>query len=73
MENESSEIINISNNYINYIQKLNSKKRSSSKKFFILINNSKIQSKENYNESIIINELNEKFYKIKECLSRLRK
>lgn len=66
---ESNEIINISENYITYIENLNSKKSSSSKNYFILIKKSPIV-KENNNENIIINELNDRFYKIKECLAR---
>lgn len=66
---ESNEIINISENYIKYINNLNSKKSSSSKNYFILIKKSPI-IKENDNESIIISELNDQFYKIKECLAR---
>ncbi len=66
---ESNEIINISENYITYIENLNSKKSSSSKNYFILIKKSPIV-KENDNENVIISELNDQFYKIKECLAR---
>lgn len=66
---ESNEIINISENYVTYIENLNSKKSSSSKNYFILIKKSPIV-KENDNENIIISELNDQFYKIKECLAR---
>lgn len=66
---ESNEIINISENYIAYIENLNSKKSSSSKNYFILIKKSPIV-KENDNENIIISELNDQFYKIRECLAR---
>ena len=52
--NEENEIISISQEYIKYIENLNSKKNSSSKNYFILVKN----------------DLNEKFYIIKECLSR---
>ena len=58
--NEENEIISISQEYIKYIENLNSKKNSSSKNYFILVKNSQIK----------INDLNEKFYIIKECLSR---
>ena len=68
--NEENEIISISQEYIKYIENLNSKKNSSSKNYFILVKNSQIKIKENNNENIIINDLNEKFYIIKECLSR---
>lgn len=66
---ESNEIINISDNYITYIENLNSKKTSSSKNYFILIKKSPMV-KENNNENIIISELNNQFYKIRECLAR---
>lgn len=68
--NESEEINDISKNYINYIKNLNSNKLSSSKNFYILIENSKIEKMSYEKEEIIINDLNEKFYKIKEGLSR---
>ena len=57
----------IAKDYINYIININSNKKSSSKNFYIIIS-----SKENNleNEELIIEELNEKFFKIKECLSR---
>lgn len=66
---ESNEIINISEIYVKYIENLNSKKSSSSKNYFILIRKIPI-IKENDNESIIISELRDQFYKIKECLAR---
>lgn len=66
---EPDEIINISEIYVKYIESLNSKKSSSSKNYFILIKKSPIV-KENDNENIIISELRDQFYKIKECLAR---
>lgn len=69
MENEKNEnILNLSKNYINFIQTINKEKKSSSKNFYIIIKNS--EQKENIIEEIIIQELNEKYFKIKECLSR---
>lgn len=66
-KNENEKIKNISENYIQYIQELNRNKKSSNKNFYIIIKNPKeIQKIEN----IIIEELNDKYYKIKECLSR---
>ena len=58
----------IANDYIKFINEINSLKTSSSKDFYIIIVNSK--NIENNNEEIINDELNEKFLKIKECLSR---
>ena len=59
----------ISENYISYIKKLNQNKKSSNKRFYIIIKNSKTH--ENIKtEEMIIEELNDNFYKIKECLAR---
>ncbi len=64
---ESKKIKKISENYIEYIKELNQNKKSSNKNFYIIIKNPKeIQKLEN----IIIEELNDKYFKIKECLSR---
>lgn len=69
---ENKYLEKISENYIQFINKINSERKSSSKDFYIIIsdeinkNNSHIQS-----EEIIKNELKEKYFKIKECLSRL--
>lgn len=70
-EQESS-IIKLSKQYINFIQNINKQKKSSSKNFYILIKNSKESIKiENLDyEERAIGELNEKYFKIKECISR---
>ena len=60
---------NLTENYIQYISNLNNNKKSSSKKFYIIIKNQPINKKEK-NIEIIKQELNEKYLKIKECLSR---
>ncbi len=65
---EKENIKQISEKYINYIQKINQEKKSSSKNFFILIKNS-IEKNNNYEENII-QDLNEKYFKIKDSLSR---
>ena len=68
---ENKYLEKISENYIEYINKINLNKKSSSKNFYIII--SKKNSKEQeFNESfeIIKNDLKEKYFKIKECLSR---
>lgn len=58
----------ISNNYINYINKLNYSKNSATKDFYIIIENEK---NDNFNSiDIKENDLKEKYFKIKECLSR---
>lgn len=66
---EKENIKKISENYIKYIKKLNQNKKSSNKRFYIIIKNSKTH--ENIKtEEMIIEELNDNFYKIKECLAR---
>ena len=60
----------MSENYIEYIYKINSNKKSATKNFYLII--SKKIEKEEYQESfdMVKNELKEKYFKIKECLSR---
>ena len=70
---KTEKYLKMCNNYIDYIQKINIKRKSSSKNFYILIkenpekNNKKINEEQ---EKIMIEKLNEKYFKIKECLSR---
>ena len=68
---ENKYLKKLSEDYIEYINKINSNKKSSSKNFYIVISK-KISKENNYNESfeIIKNDLKEKYFKIKECLSR---
>ena len=62
---------NIAEEYITYIQNLNSSKKSSTKEFYMIIENQKNNKKEFIEtEEIIKNELKENFFKIKECLAR---
>jgi len=68
LNKENKKYLNdISEDYIKFINKLNSLKTSSSKDLYIIISSTK--NLEN-NEEIINDELNEKFLKIKECLTR---
>ena len=68
LKQEDEEYLNeIANDYIKFINKINSIKTSSSKDFYIIISSLKITDN---NEDIINDELNEKFLKIKECLMR---
>ncbi len=69
---ENKYLEKISKNYINFINKINSERKSSSKDFYIIIS-SEINKKNSYiqSEEIIKKELKEKYFKIKECLSRL--
>ncbi len=55
----------IAKSYFDYIQKYNSIKNSSTKNFYIIISNENEDSEEN-----IFQTLNEKYFKIKECLFR---
>ena len=67
-QEKNKKIETIANSYINYIQELNLKTKSSNKNFYILIqfqNNSKKENKE-----LIFQQLNEEYYNIKECLAR---
>ena len=72
-EKEKNKNIKIlSENYIEFIQKKNQEQQSSSKNFYIIIQKSNFQnqnSKINFQE-IIIQELNENYLKIKDCISR---
>ena len=61
----------ISQNYIQYINEINIKRKSASKNFYIIIYYVN-DLKQQYigTEEIIKNDLKEKYFKIKECLSR---
>ena len=68
---KNKKIEDIGKEYIKYIKSINLSKKSSTKEFYIVINNEKNNTKNNIEiEEIIKNELNEKYFKIKECLSR---
>ncbi len=69
-KNEKENIKKISDNYIKYIKELNQNKKSSNKNFYIIIKNPKENEKIEKEEENIIEELNEKYFKIKECLAR---
>ena len=71
--NNLNKINNISEKYINFIQELNQKRKSSSKNFYILIKENPENNNQKINEEIekiYCEKLNEKYFKIKECLSR---
>ena len=67
---KNKKIKNIAEEYIKNIKSINLSKKSSTKEFYIIINNEKNNQKNNIEEEIIKKELNEKYFKIKECLSR---
>ena len=60
-------MVNVFDSYIKFIKDKNKEKLSSSKNFYIIINSKKIS--ENNEENIII-DLKEKYFKIKDSLSR---
>ena len=65
-EKENNKIIkNYSDKYIEFIKEKNNKNKSASKNIYLIIKNNSENLEEN-----ITQELNEKFFKIKECLSR---
>ena len=68
---ENKYLEKIADNYINYIQEINYKRKSSSKDFYIVLSGT-INKKMNIFESeeIIKNDLKDKYFKIKECLAR---
>ena len=67
---EKNVIKNIANNYIKYIKELNQNKKSSNKNFYIIVKNKITNDKMEKLEENIFEELNENYFKIKECLSR---
>ena len=67
---EEKNIQEISNKYINYIKELNNKRKSSSKNYYIIINFENKNNDITDVESYAIEDLNNKYFKIKECLSR---
>ncbi len=63
----------IYDNYIEYIKKINSENKSSSKNFFIIVHQDddyQEKNSQNKSEKIIFENLNEKYFKIKENLAR---
>ena len=58
----------ISENYIKFIQNLNYSRSSASKDFYLIISNENLENFDSI--EIIENDLKEKYFKIKECLSR---
>lgn len=71
LRSENNNISEISKKYIKYINELNNKNKSSSKNFYLIIkyenkNLNEINNIENYDYQ----ELNDKYFKIRDCLSR---
>jgi len=71
IEKEDSKFIKkYSEEYIQFINKINNEKKSSSKNFYIIIDYFNINKIDEKNKEIIIQNLNDKYFKIKECLLR---
>ena len=69
-KNKKNNIIKeYSENYIKFIKKINDEKKSSSKNFFIILRETNNNEKE-ITQEILIQNLNDKYFKIKDCLSR---
>ena len=69
----NNKIKEITQNYINFIKNKNEENQSASKNFFIIISEEIKNENHDYSEiieGIVINNLNEKYLKIKESLSR---
>ena len=65
---ENKFLKSISQEYIDFIQNLNYLRNSASKDFYLIFSNERM---ENFNSiEIIENDLKEKYFKVKECLSR---
>ena len=67
---ENNYLEKISKNYIQYINKINSERKSSSKDFYIIISNENKKNNNIQTQELLKNDLKEKYFKIKECLSR---
>ena len=67
---EENFLEDISNNYIKYIKKINSERNSTSKSFYIIISSFEDKILNENSQEIIIDDLNEKYFKIKDCLAR---
>lgn len=69
LKKENKEFLNnIGKDYIKFINEKNIEKTSASKDFYIIISNSAYSEKNM--KDLIIEELNDKYFKIKECLQR---
>ena len=67
---ENKYLEKISKNYIEYINDLNFRKKSSSKNFYIIISNNNLNPENYKSNEILKTDLKEKFFKLKECLYR---
>ena len=65
---ENKSLKEISENYIKFVQTLNYSRNSASKDFYLIISNENLENFDSI--EIVENDLKEKYFKIKECLSR---
>ena len=65
---ENKYLKEISENYIKFVQTLNYSRNSASKDFYLIISNENLENFDSI--EIVENDLKEKYFKIKECLSR---
>ncbi len=71
IKKENKKVQKYLNQYIIFIQEFNRKRKSSSKNFYIIIKEIPENKKEiSKIEKILCENLNEKYFKIKECLAR---
>ena len=68
-KNENEKLKKIAEEYIQYIEELNKTRKSANKNFYIIIKKEYLEQKEKI-ENIIIEELNDQYFKIKESLAR---
>lgn len=69
---KNEKLTNISNSYIEYIQSQNKLQNSSSKNFYILISSHLENNENEFNIKEIREDLNSKYLKVKDSLSRCR-
>lgn len=69
-KNEEKNIQEISKKYIEFIKKLNNEKKSSSKNYYIILRYEEKSEERNNDETYAIENLNNNYFKLKECLSR---
>ena len=68
--NENKNILEYSNKYIEFIKTLNQEKKSSSKNFYIILKYKNNDKELEEIEELATEDLNDKYFKIKDCLSR---
>ena len=67
-KSKDEQISIISKNYINFLNKINSEKQTSTKNYYIVVDEHTEEGQENLENIYYL--LNEKYFKIKECLNK---